>query len=106
LQYKNRPATEAAFDYRTPFRGCALWEKSVDAMMFLLIGKGVFTNDESRHHIETVGADAYERLTYYELWMVSIVKALQARGVITTDELGRKMAEVADRNTPQASPKN
>ena len=78
----------------------ALWEKRVDAMMFLLIGKGVFTSDESRHHIETMGADTYERLTYYEQWMVSIVKALQARGVITTDELGRKIAEVANRETP------
>ena len=75
----------------------ALWEKRVDAMMFLLMDKGVFTAAESRHHIETMGADAYERTTYYEQWMVSIVKALQARGVITTDELGRKLAEIETR---------
>src|SRR5262245_31012383 len=72
----------------------ALWEKRVDAMTFLLIGKSVLTSDETRHHIETLGADEYQRLTYYEQWLVSIVKALQARGVITTDELGRKLAEI------------
>ncbi len=75
----------------------ALWEKRVDAMMFLLMDKDVITGDDTRHHSETVGEDLYKRLTYYELWMVSLVKTLQARGVITTDELGRKLAEIESR---------
>ena len=48
--------------------------------------------DELRNGIETLGADAYEKLTYYERWIASVTKALLARGVITTDELGRGMA--------------
>jgi hypothetical protein len=73
----------------------ALWEKRVDAMFLLLSRKGLVTTDELRLGIETLGADAYERLSYYERWIASITRALVARGVITTDELGRRMAAAA-----------
>jgi hypothetical protein len=72
----------------------ALWEKRVDAMLVLLSNKGLITTDELRLGIETLGADVYERLTYYERWIASVARALVDRGVITTDELGRRMAEV------------
>ena len=75
----------------------AMWEKRVDAILLLLSKKGAITVDELRHGIETLGADAYERMTYYERWITSVTKALQARGVITTDELGRKLAETDSR---------
>lgn len=75
----------------------ALWEKRVDAMLVLLSKKGIITVDELRLGIETLGADAYERLSYYERWIASIVRALMARGIITTDELGRRMAAAAAR---------
>lgn len=71
----------------------AMWEKRVDAMLVLLSKKGVITVDELRWGIETLGADAYEKMTYYERWISSVAKALLARGVFTTDELGRRMAE-------------
>lgn len=79
------PVEQSDHDY-------ALWEKRVDAMLVLLARKGVITVDELRWGIETLGADAYEKLTYYERWIASVTKALLARGVITTDELGRRMA--------------
>lgn len=75
----------------------ALWEKRVDAMLMLLGQKGVITLDEHRHAYETMGAEVYERATYYERWMMGIARVLLARGIITTDELGRKMAEIAER---------
>jgi Nitrile hydratase beta subunit, N-terminal len=75
----------------------ALWEKRVDALLVLLAGKGLMTVDELRNGIETLGADQYERLTYYERWISSVTRTLVARGVLTTDELGRRMAEVAAR---------
>jgi nitrile hydratase subunit beta len=75
----------------------ALWEKRVDAILVLLTRKGIMTVDELRHGIETMGADVYERTTYYERWISSVARALQARGVITTEELGRRMAAVAAR---------
>ncbi len=75
----------------------ALWEKRVDAILVLLSKKGLITVDELRLGIETLGADQYERLSYYERWIASVSRALVNRGVITTDELGRRMAEIATR---------
>ena len=75
----------------------ALWEKRVDAMLVLLTNKGLITTDELRLGIETLGADAYERLSYYERWIASIVRVLVDRGVITTDELGRRMNDISQR---------
>ena len=75
----------------------ALWEKRVDAILMLLAQKGLITNDETRLGIEILGAEQYERLTYYEKWIASVTYALVSRGLITTDELGRKMAEVEGR---------
>jgi len=74
-----------------------LWEKRVDALLVLLSRKGVMTVDELRLGIESLGADVYERLTYYERWIASVARALVDRGVITTDELGRHMAAAAAR---------
>ena len=75
----------------------ALWEKRVDAMLVLLSSKKLITTDELRLGIETLGADVYEKLSYYERWIASIARALVARGVITTDDLGRRMAEAGRR---------
>jgi hypothetical protein len=66
----------------------ALWEKRVDALMVLLSRKGHLTVDELRRNIETLGAEAYDKMTYYERWIYSITQTLIQRGIITIDELG------------------
>ena len=76
----------------------ALWEKRVDALLVLLCAAGRMTVDELRRNIEAIGPDAYDRMTYYERWIHSISQTLIQRGVITIDELGRKMAQVEIRN--------
>jgi hypothetical protein len=70
----------------------ALWEKRVDALLVLLSKKGHITVDELRRNIESLGADAYEKMSYYERWIYAITQTLIQRGVITIDELGRRMA--------------
>lgn len=74
-------------------REAALWEKRVHALLNLLAAKQVMTVDELRHGIETLGESEYHRLTYYERWIESIARALVQRGVLTTDELGRKLTD-------------
>jgi len=75
----------------------ALWEKRVDALLVLLTKKGLMTVDELRRNIEGLGLDAYDKMSYYERWIYSITQTLIQRGIISIDELGRKMAEAQNR---------
>lgn len=80
----------------------AAWERRVDALMVLLSGvkggKKLMTVDELRKNIEALPPDSYERMSYYERWVTSITQVMIQRGVITTDELGRKMQEIKARD--------
>ena len=76
----------------------ALWEKRVDALMVLLTKKKLMTVDELRRNIESLGADAYEKMSYYERWIYAIAQTLIQRGVISIDELGRQIAAVQARS--------
>ncbi len=64
------------------------WERRVDAMVQLL---------RMRKNIEQLPPEAYDKLSYYEKWISSLTQTLIQRGVITTEELGRKMEEVERR---------
>jgi hypothetical protein len=77
----------------------ALWEKRVDALMMLLSSQDrrLLTVDELRRNNESLGPDAYDKMSYYERWIYAITQTLIQRGVITVDELGRKIKVVQDR---------
>jgi len=79
----------------------AEWERRVDALMVLLSGvKGGaprLTVDELRKNIEAIGPEAYEKMGYYERWVTSITQTMIQRGIVTTEELGRKMEQVRAR---------
>ena len=70
----------------------ALWEKRVDALLVLLSKKGLMRVDELRRNIESLGPDAYDSMSYYERWISAIANTLIQRGVITIEELGRRLA--------------
>ena len=77
------------------------WERRIDAMAVLLWGlkgtKKFFTVDEHRKAIESLPPEAYDSMAYYEKWVVGLAQCLVQRGVITTDELARKMIQVEQR---------
>ena len=77
----------------------ALWEKRVDALMMLLShpDRRLLRVDELRRNIEALPPEAYDKLGYYERWISAITHTLLQRGVITSDELGRKLTEIAAR---------
>ena len=85
----------------------AEWERRVDALMVLLSGiRGGpkrMTVDELRKNIESLPPDAYEKMSYYERWVTSITQTMIQRGLITTEELGRKMQEVQSRDRDGAA---
>ena len=92
------PADKVAYDEHDYEQ----WERRVDALMMILSGiKGatrMITVDELRKNIEALPPDAYEAMNYYDRWVSSITQTLIERGVITTEELARKMAEVRERS--------
>lgn len=75
------------------------WEKRVAVMLRLLARQNppVITLDALRRGIEDLGAEDYNRLTYYERWTASMVNYMIHAGVISIDELSRKMEEVETR---------
>jgi hypothetical protein len=81
----------------------AAWERRVDAMMMLLSGvsggRRRMTVDELRKNIESLPPDVYDRMSYYERWVTSLTQTMLQRGLITTDELTRKLAEVGARHS-------
>ncbi|HXP30612.1 MAG TPA: hypothetical protein VN832_05955 [Stellaceae bacterium] len=84
------PIERAEHDY-------AFWEKRVDALMMLLTERNLLRVDENRRAIEALAPDVYDAMSYYERWIAAITQVLLQRGVLTADELGRKMAEVEAR---------
>jgi hypothetical protein len=77
----------------------APWEKRVHALLILLSdpSRNLVSTDELRRGIESLGEAEYDRLSYYERWITSITNILLQKGVFTTDELGRKLAEIEQR---------
>ena len=76
----------------------AEWERRVDAMSWLMRVHGI-TVDERRKHIEQLPPEAYDRMGYYERWIVALVQAALQRGLVTSAELARKMVEVESRGS-------
>ncbi len=74
----------------------AAWERRVDALSMLMGRQGV-TVDERRKNIEMLPPEAYDKMSYYERWVVSLAQALIQRGIVTTAELARKMSEIERR---------
>jgi hypothetical protein len=73
------------------------WERRVDAMSVILGSEKKITVDERRRAIELLPPEAYDAMGYYERWTAALAETLVRRGMLTTEELGRKMMEVRDR---------
>ncbi len=71
------------------------WEKRTDALVMLLTSpqKRVMRVDELRRAIESIEPSRYERLSYYERWIVALEALMVEKGILTREEIDRKMAE-------------
>lgn len=75
-------------------------EMRIQALVNLISGQGdppLLTVDQQRRAIENLGAEEYDRLSYYERWLEALVANLLHKGVITTTDLRRKLQEVEQR---------
>lgn len=73
----------------------AHWEWRVDGLIRMLAEKGIMKDlAQLRDGIERLGPDVYERLSYYERWAASAAKMAIDAGVVTQQELDRRIEEL------------
>ena len=75
------------------------WERRVDSLSSVLGDKGLKNTDQLRRAIESLSQDQYETLSYYEKWTAAMETLLVEQGIMTTDEIDRKMAELETEKT-------
>ena len=72
------------------------WEVVADAVAQALGARGIRTTDESRRAMEDMPAEDYLTLSYYERWVRGTEQLLVEKGLLATDEIDRKMAELEE----------
>jgi nitrile hydratase subunit beta len=73
----------------------SMWEKRTDAIRSVLGAKKIIVVDELRRAVESIEPAQYERLSYYERWIVAIEALLSEKGLLTREEVDRKMRQWA-----------
>jgi nitrile hydratase len=70
------------------------FDKNVDALMYLLShpSRRLIRVDELRRAIESFTPMQYASLSYYEKWLQAMHDLLVEKGVLTRDEVERKLA--------------
>src|SRR6266850_5479297 len=76
------------------------WEGRVLGLSRACSVQGLFNIDESRHAIERMSPADYLASSYYERWLDRNVRLLVEKGVITREELERRMVELAQGPDP------
>jgi thiocyanate hydrolase subunit beta len=71
------------------------WERLADAINSALGAKGLQTTDELRRSIESL--EEYRELSYYERWVAATEKLLIEKGVLSSDEIDERAAEIERR---------
>jgi Nitrile hydratase beta subunit len=71
----------------------SMWERQTDAIRGVLGAKGLIRTDELRRAVESLELAQYERLSYYERWIAAIEVLLIEKGLLTREEIDRKMGE-------------
>ena len=75
------------------------WHRLVTAVLGVLRDENhrMTTVDEMRRAIEDMPPDDYQRLEYFERWAVGVSTLVVEKGLMTRDELDRRVAELKER---------
>ena len=71
------------------------WERLADAINGVLEGRGLQSTDQLRRAIESL--ENYRDLSYYERWTAAIERLLVEKGVLTSEEIDERAAEIERR---------
>jgi nitrile hydratase len=72
------------------------WEVLVDALVGALASKRIIGVDQLRRAMEDMPAADYRSLSYYERWSRGTADLLVEKGILSTDEIDRKMAQLEE----------
>jgi hypothetical protein len=71
------------------------WQNLVTALMYLLRDKcHLVRTDEMRRMVEDMPPEDYRRLEYFEKWAVGVSGLVVEKGLMTRDEIDRRLAEL------------
>ena len=70
------------------------WELRVHALHPVLGRKGLRRTDELRRAIESLEPERYEALSYYERWTAALEILVVEKGILSTEEIDQKVAEL------------
>ena len=73
------------------------WEKRYHALADVLDFHKIINTEEKRRGVEALGAEMVAKLSYYERWIVAFANILFQKGVLSPEQLARKMDEVKAR---------
>ena len=68
------------------------WELLTDALLGVLVGRGLINVDQLRRGVESMPPHDYEGASYYERWLFSIETRLAEEGVVAPGELDARLA--------------
>jgi hypothetical protein len=71
------------------------WERLADAISSALGARGLYSTDEHRRAIESLGN--YRDLSYYGRWVGATERLLVEKGFLTNDEIDERAAEIERR---------
>ena len=74
------------------------WEKRCHALADVLDYYKIINTEEKRRGVEALGAEMVAKLTYYERWIVAFANILFQKGILTPEEVAKKVDEVAARS--------
>ena len=74
------------------------WEKRCHALADVLDYHKIINTEEKRRGVEALGAEMAGKLSYYERWIVTFANILFQKGVLTPEDVARRMQQVEGRS--------
>lgn len=81
----------------------APWEKRCHALADVLDFHKIINTEEKRRGVEALGSEIIGKLSYYERWIAAFANIAFQKGILTPEELARKMDEVSARHADQSA---
>jgi hypothetical protein len=73
------------------------WELLTESLSAVLGRRGIRNTHESRRAQENLPPDEYKSLRYYERWAVAAETLLVEKGLLTSEEIDARAAQIAAR---------